>query len=762
MQDPKTWVGALPSDPFWSEDSKIIYFKWNPEAYTSDSLYKVQVVPIGKPVKVSVEEREMIPAKGEFSRDYSRKLFAKNGDIFWFDVHGNKLHQLTNTLGLESEPQFTRDVNRITYTSDNNLFSLNITNGQLVQLTDFRLGTNKPPAGKSKEDQWLQKNELSLIKTLQERKNKHDEKEKCKKQNEPERPKAFYLDENVVSNIALSPDEKFITFILRKGKAVRDTYVMNYITESSYTEKMKSRPKVGFDYVEQTLGIYNLDKDTIYFASTDKLPGVDVPAAYKAEYEKADKPKNKNVMAYAPRWSDDGKHLVSVFRSFDNKDRWIARIDLETGQVESIDHQHDEAWIGGPGIGWLFSSGSFGWMPDNKNVWFQSEASGHSHLYVTDITTKNKKALTSGKYEIDNVRMSRDKKFWYFEANIDHPGDRQLFYMPLWGGKIEKITTQTGKNSTHLSPDEKKIAIIYSSSNKPWELYVMDNPVKTKNSSLKQLTYSTTKDFNGYPWRKPEVISFKARDSADVYARLYTPDENKKNGAAVVFVHGAGYLQNAHFWWSSYFREYMFNNLLADKGYTVLDIDYRGSAGYGRDFRTANYRHMGSKDLTDHIDAASYLVGNYNIDEKKIGIYGGSYGGFITLMALFTYPDVYAAGAALRSVTDWSHYNHPYTSSILNTPAEDSLAFRRSSPIYYAEGLKGALLMCHGMIDTNVHFQDIVRLSQRLIELGKSNWELAVYPMEDHAFTEPSSWTDEYKRVLKLFEQNLNKENGRY
>jgi dipeptidyl aminopeptidase/acylaminoacyl peptidase len=131
-------------------------------------------------------------------------------------------------------------------------------------------------------------------------------------------------------------------------------------------------------------------------------------------------------------------------------------------------------------------------------------------------------------------------------------------------------------------------------------------------------------------------------------------------------------------------------------------------------------------------------------------------------MAMFNYPDVYAAGAALRSVTDWSHYNHPYTSSILNTPMEDSLSFRRSSPIYYAEGLKGALLMCHGMVDTNVHFQDIVRLSQRLIELGKSNWELAVYPMEDHAFVEPSSWTDEYKRVLKLFEQNLNKENGTY
>ena len=110
---------------------------------------------------------------------------------------------------------------------------------------------------------------------------------------------------------------------------------------------------------------------------------------------------------------------------------------------------------------------------------------------------------------------------------------------------------------------------------------------------------------------------------------------------------------------------------------------------------------------------------------KRIGVYGGSYGGFITLMAMFTTPDVFAAGAALRPVTDWAHYNHGYTSNILNVPQKDAEAYRKSSPIYFAEGLKGALLICHGMVDTNVHFQDSVRLAQRLIELRKENWELA-------------------------------------
>jgi dipeptidyl aminopeptidase/acylaminoacyl peptidase len=166
---------------------------------------------------------------------------------------------------------------------------------------------------------------------------------------------------------------------------------------------------------------------------------------------------------------------------------------------------------------------------------------------------------------------------------------------------------------------------------------------------------------------------------------------------------------------------------------------------------------MGGKDLSDHVDGVNYLIKNYGVNPKRVGLYGGSYGGFITLMGLFTEPDVFAAGAGLRSVTDWANYNHAYTSSILNEPYTDSLAYRRSSPYYFAEGLRGHLLMCHGMVDVNVHFQDIVKLSQRLIELGKDNWELAVYPLEDHAFVEPSSWTDEYKRVLKLFEDVLKK-----
>jgi dipeptidyl aminopeptidase/acylaminoacyl peptidase len=164
---------------------------------------------------------------------------------------------------------------------------------------------------------------------------------------------------------------------------------------------------------------------------------------------------------------------------------------------------------------------------------------------------------------------------------------------------------------------------------------------------------------------------------------------------------------------------------------------------------------MGGRDLQDQVDASRWLRDSAGIAPERVGIYGGSYGGFLTLMALFTEAKWFGAGAALRPVTDWAHYNHEYTADILGLPQADSASFRRSSPIRFAGGLEDPLLIAHGMQDTNVQFQDVVRLAQRLIELGKGGWELAVYPAEEHGFQRPDSWADEYRRILELFERHL-------
>ena len=543
--------------------------------------------------------------------------------------------------------------------------------------------------------------------------------------------------------------------------------VPDYVTESGFTRDLPGRSKVGAPQSSYEFGIYDCQNDTVYFVATSDIPGIFEQPKYLDEYKKetavdttdstkvkkkSKQKKPRGVYFQGPVWSTDGKRAAVAILSQDSKDRWIMVLNVTTGKLSLIDRQHDEAWIGGPGIvGWRRSS-SLGWMPDNRRVWFQSEQTGYSHLYTVDVNTGEKKQLTSGNFEIYSPQISADKKYWYFTSNEVHPGERHFYRMAINGGKRVQVTRMIGYNRIYLSPDEKTLAILRSYTNQPWELYLMANKPGAK---PRQITHSLREEFKSYPWRDPDVITFKASDGAEVYARLYLPENPQPDRPAVIFVHGAGYLQNAHKWWSSYFREYMFHNFLTDNGYTVLDIDYRGSAGYGRDWRTAIYRNMGGKDLSDQVDGAKYLVQNYGIDPKRIGIYGGSYGGFIALMAMFTKPDMFAAGAALRPVTDWAHYNHSYSADILNIPFQDSLAYARSSPIYHAEGLKGALLICHGMVDRNVHFQDVVRLSQRLIELGKENWEVAIYPVEGHGFREPSSWTDEYKRIFKLFEDNL-------
>jgi dipeptidyl aminopeptidase/acylaminoacyl peptidase len=415
---------------------------------------------------------------------------------------------------------------------------------------------------------------------------------------------------------------------------------------------------------------------------------------------------------------------------------------------------------GGAAGGGLGGGGGIAWLPDNKRFLFLSEKDGYMHLYSVDMSAAQPvaKALTSGKWEVTDARLSEDRRTVFLTTNEVHPGERHFYTMPVDGGARTRITAATGSNAATISPDEKTLAVVYSYSTKPPELVVMPLQAGAKPT---QVTVTPSDEWLAFKWIDPKVITYKARDGADVYARLYTPEmmgaRRDPRKPAVVFVHGAGYLQNAHKYWSTYYREFMFHNLLASRGYVVLDPDYRASSGYGRDWRTAIYRHMGGKDLEDVVDGAKFLVQTEKVDARRIGVYGGSYGGFMTLMVMFTTPDVFAAGAALRPVTDWAHYNHGYTSDILNVPQNDPEAYKRSSPIYFAEGLKGRLLICHGMVDTNVFFQDSVRLVQRLIELRKENWEVAPYPVENHGFTEETSWADEYKRILRLFEETLRK-----
>ncbi len=747
------YIGARPGSPTWSLNSKKIYFDWNPEHKPIDDKYEYNLES-KKLTKLDPKDYENIPSNSFLRIGKERMIYEKGGDIFLYDLKSGSTSPLLETTDRETLLGLNEDKSAIYFTRSNNVFSMSLDGAGLKQHTNFKKGNKK----KEDELSWIEKEERELFEIVQKRDEKSEAYKNLKEYTRGDFPKAWHYASANLGSFAISPNGRYVSFVVYKSNSNPSTEGMNFVSQEGYAKTLKGRAKVGLKRDDQKLAVFDKITDSVYYVNTAQLPGIFDKAEFLKEYhEGKDKyletyTQPKGVYFHGPKVSDNGQFLFDI-KSFDNKDRWIARLDLEKMELVSLDHQHDEAWIGGPGVvSWTSVPGNYGWLDEGNSIYFQSEETGYSHLYSFDLGSSKKKALTKGKFEVHQAELKEDKSGFWIQSNEVDPGVLHFYSMDLGDLKRVQLSKEAGSHNVTVSPDGKKAIDRFSFSNSPWELYQLD---LSNQKELSKITSSNSEAFGKYSWRIPELIYFKAEDGEQVRARLYKPEGSKKNNAAVIFVHGAGYLQNVHNWWSSYYREYMFHNMLTDMGYTVLDIDYRGSKGYGRDWRTGIYRHMGGKDLSDQVDGAKWLISEQGIEKERIGIYGGSYGGFISLMALFKNPGVFQGGAALRSVTDWAHYNHPYTSNILNTPEEDPKAFRKSSPIYFAEGLEDRLLMLHGMVDMNVQFQDIVRLSQRLIELEKEDWELAVFPIEGHGFKESSSWHDEYRRIFELFCEEL-------
>ncbi|HET9370307.1 MAG TPA: prolyl oligopeptidase family serine peptidase, partial [Vicinamibacterales bacterium] len=748
------------------------------------------------------------PPPGLPDRAGLRTLAAENGDIVIYDVGTGARRVVIRTATAESNPRWARNDTAITFTREGNLYLLSLAETQgppLVQLTDIVPPPDAAPgaaAGRgaaaatgqrggggggrggggrgagaagggaggelTEAQRWLREQERELIEFIRKQ---AEQRESGRGGGRGGRgggagdarpsdpiPQFRLQARQSVADLQLSADERFVWIGIseRAEAAARGQDTPNYVTESAYPEMISGRPNVGDVQPRRLLAVLDLKENKSVWADATTFAGTERKAA-------TNDPSTPRLVDWGvPDMSPDGAYTIVPLTAQDNKDRWLTKVDPTTGKATVVEQLHDDAWVRSMGIGG--GGGGFGggagiaWLPDNKTFLFLSEKDGWMHLYSLDASapTPQARQLTSGTWEVTRAELSRDRSKVFLTTTEVHPGERHFYSMPVGGGARTKITTLTGSNTVTVSPDEGALAIVYSYSTKPDELYVM--PMMT-GAAAKQVTTTPSDEWRNFKWIDPKVVTYKARDGVDVYARLFTPEmigaRRDPRRPAVVFVHGAGYLQNAHKYWSTYYREFMFHNLLASRGYVVLDPDYRASSGYGRDWRTAIYRHMGGHDLNDVVDGAKFLVQTEKVDAKRIGVYGGSYGGFITLMAMFTSPDTFAAGAALRPVTDWAHYNHGYTSNILNVPTVDAESFKKSSPIYFADGLKGQLLILHGMVDTNVFFQDSVRLVQRLIELRKENWSIAPYPVENHGFTEETSWADEYKRILRLFEDTL-------
>ncbi|MBO0725093.1 MAG: DPP IV N-terminal domain-containing protein, partial [Blastocatellia bacterium] len=619
-------VGYEPTRVYWSQDSQRVYFLWKRAGESrlkEPDLYVANRDGSGLRKLSEEEARQAPPTAGDLSKDKTMTVFAEEGDIFIYDNVKNQRRQITNTTDGENSPRFTKDQKYIVFTRQNNLYRMALDGAGVTQLTDIRAGgaptetaapqrglgaggqrqqrggAGQPPQQRGAESQeYVKKEERELIEAVRERAQNREEQENKRKQREKRKPFTPPAGQSV-AGMQLSPDGRYVlATVVQPPSGARNAVVPNYVTESAYTEEIPGRNKVGDEQSHARLAIISVETgDVNWVDHGQKQPqpnqrqaqpqdsGAQASEAQGAPPQAQER--ERVVQMLNPQWSEDGKNAVAFARSADNKDRWTLLIDPATGKTKVLDHQHDDAWVGGPGAFTL------GWLGDDKTVYFQSERDGWSHLYTASIDGGEPKQLTSGKFEVSDARLSEDKTKFYFTSSEGDLGQRHLYSMPVTGGPRVRITTMPGNNQAMVSPDETTLAIVRSYSNRPPELYIAPNKPGASATEIKQVTTSPIDEFFTYNWIDPPIVTFKASDGVEVPARLYKPAKWQKGGPAVLFVHGAGYLQNVHKWWSSYYREYMFNHLLMERGFIVMDVDYRASAGYGRDWRTAIYRRMG-------------------------------------------------------------------------------------------------------------------------------------------------------------------------
>lgn len=559
-----------------------------------------------------------------------------------------------------------------------------------------------------------------------------------------------------------SPDSRKLAFI-RSG----DVWVMHVNTPRLIQVTQKKDDEPGFT-IDTWAGNDKLvlrqtdfsDAQTIYFPeyadefvepgeSTRGIPSVNLFTAY-LDTTALDTLRT-GVHRSSTAASSSGNYIAVDYADAALKKRELIIHDLRKETETVVFEDSTNGWLHGQ---------SLEFAPRSDRLFFSSELDGWNHLYQVNLSNSSVRQLTSGDYEINWAQWKDDQTIVYASNEADY-GERHLYLLKVQNGDLQQLTSEEAyRYQFSLSPDRSKVVYAKTYFNRPYDLFYIDlNQPETEH----QVTETIPEQFSEYDWQEEEYVRFTGRDGeTGLSMSVLYPEgfDESQSYPVVVFVHGAGSLQNVYKGWSNnYWREYMFNQFLNKNGYVVVEVDYRHSTGYGRKFREDVTNWMGryeTQDIVDGLDWVQEKTGALDLD--NVGIYGGSYGGFMALYALTEEPDRFHAGAALRKVSNWRNYyyaNPWYTLPRLGDPEEHPEHYDRSSPLTYASDLKHPVLLLHGLIDDNVGFQDAVQYTEELIQSGHEDFEMMMYPTEAHAFTSPNSWYDEYRRIFEFFEKHL-------
>jgi dipeptidyl aminopeptidase/acylaminoacyl peptidase len=456
----------------------------------------------------------------------------------------------------------------------------------------------------------------------------------------------------------------------------------------------------------------------------------------------------------APRWSPDGRRIAFI-RLFNVSDTfsidrersqpwaiWVA--DARTGEGKQIWRSGDGENDSFPGL----SDGNFWQWVDGDRLLFPSERDGWPHLYSISASGGTPTALTPGEFEVDSAALSADRTSVFFSANKNDIDRRHLWRVKVSGGEQpQQITSGDGIEMYPVLLDkDRKLAYFHSTARAPFMPFVASSDGK---DAMPLAASQLPRDFPSASLVIPEQVIFRADDGQTIHGQLFKPATSTKKVPALVFMHGGPQRQMLLGWHYRYYyhNSYAMNQYLASRGYMVLSVNYRSGIGYGRAFRMAPRRGArGASEYQDVIAAAKYLRERDDVDRKRIGLWGGSYGGYLTALGLARNSDIFAAGVDFHGVHDWSARGADGT--------DRARLARESSPISSVDKWKSPVLLIHGDDDRNVDFAQTVNLV-RLLRKNGIYFEELIYPDEIHDFLRHEHWLRAYNVSADFFDRHL-------
>jgi dipeptidyl-peptidase-4 len=502
-----------------------------------------------------------------------------------------------------------------------------------------------------------------------------------------------------------SPDGQRIAFWRIDQSPVR-TFYMIQETDSLYSQPVALRyPKAGTPNPIAKIGVVSINGGATTWMDTGT---------------------NTEVLLARMEWAESPTEVIIQRTNRIQNRNDVLLADATTGRSRALFTESDAAWVD--------VHDDFHWLNDGRQFLWSSERDGWNHLYVYNRDGSVARQLTRGPWEVTRVMGVDERGGWvYFGATEEGPEERHVYRVRLNGrGGVEQLSRETGTHNATVSPAGTYYLDAYSTITTP----AVTRLHRANGAEVRTLVDNAR--VRGILGRlavnAPEFFTIRTRDGAELNAWMIKPadfDPSRKYPVLMYVYGGPGSQTVLNSWTGS---RYLWHQSLAQRGYIVVSVDNRGTGSRGREFERAVYLKLGEYEAADQIEAANWLASQPYVDAGRIGIWGWSYGGYTTAMAMTRPGAPFKAGVAVAPVADWGLYDTIYTERFMRTPQENPEGYRLGAPQTAAANLRGKMLIVHGTGDDNVHFQNSVRLANALQAAGKQ-FQFMAYPNRTHGIS---------------------------